>query len=148
MGALLGACRIHHDTQLGEIAATNLFLSDSSHAGYYILLSNMRAVIKDWDSVAKVRTMINGNNMTKVHGQSAIEVSSEVHNFAANDRFHPQAEIIRGLIRSLEVLMREESYICDVGNHADDSLKCPEHIVQCSWSYAKLSFGSSKYAWL
>nr|GEV38637.1 hypothetical protein [Tanacetum cinerariifolium] len=122
-GALLGACRIHHDTQLGEIAATNLFLSDSSHAGYYILLSNMCAVNKDWDNVAKVRTMIYGNNMTKVHGQSAIEVNGEVHSFTANDRFHPQAETICGLIRSLEVMMREESYIGDVGYHAGDSLK-------------------------
>lgn len=46
-GALLGACRIHHNTKLGDVAATNLFLFDSSQAGYLILLSNMHAANKD-----------------------------------------------------------------------------------------------------
>ncbi|KAK1440891.1 hypothetical protein QVD17_06724 [Tagetes erecta] len=115
-GALLGACRIHHNTKLGEIAANNLFLSDCSNAGYYILLSNMHAVNEDWNNVEKLRTMIRRNSLTKVHGQSAIEVNSEVHSFTANDRFHPQAESIYGLLRSLEVLTREEGYVLDVSS--------------------------------
>lgn len=115
-GALLGACRIHHNTKLGEIAASNLFSSDSSNAGYYILLSNMHAVNEDWDNVEKVRAMIKRDSLTKVRGQSTIEVNSEVHSFTANDRFHPQAETIRGLLRSLEVMTREEGYVLDVGS--------------------------------
>ncbi|KAI3808734.1 hypothetical protein L1987_24694 [Smallanthus sonchifolius] len=122
-GALLGACRIHHDTKLGEIAAANLFLSDSSNAGYFKLLSNMHAVNKDWDNVEKLRTTIERNSLTKVHGQSAIEVNSEVHSFTANDRFHPQAETIHGLLSSLEVMTREDSYVVDVGSPVDDSFK-------------------------
>ncbi|KAL8240782.1 hypothetical protein R6Q59_014137 [Mikania micrantha] len=113
-GALLGACRIHHNTKLGEIAATNLFLVDSSNAGYFKLLANMHAVNKDWDNVEKLRTTIVRNGLTKVHGQSAIEVKSEVHSFTANDRFHPQAEAIHGLLRSLEVMIKEEGYVLDV----------------------------------
>lgn len=42
-GALLGACRIHHNTKLAEVAAKHLFQLDPSHAGYYVLLSNIYA---------------------------------------------------------------------------------------------------------
>ncbi|KVI09257.1 putative pentatricopeptide repeat-containing protein At3g01580 isoform X2 [Cynara cardunculus var. scolymus] len=114
-GALLGACRIHHNTKLGDVAATNLFLSDSSQAGYLILLSNMHAANNDWDIVAKLRTMIKRNKLLKVHGQSAIEVKSEVNSFKANDRIHPQAEAIHGLLWSLEMVMREDGYVRDMG---------------------------------
>ncbi|KAF5799671.1 putative tetratricopeptide-like helical domain superfamily [Helianthus annuus] len=121
-GALLGACRIHHNTKLGEIAATNLFSSDSSDAGYFILLSNMHAVNKDWDNVEKLRTTVKRNNLTKVHGQSAIEVNSAVHSFTANDRFHPKTETIHGLLRSLEVMTKEDGYVLDVCSPVNDSL--------------------------
>ncbi|CAH1437723.1 unnamed protein product [Lactuca virosa] len=107
-GALIGACRIHHNTKLGKIAASKLFGYDSSHVGYLILLSNMHAVNKDWDNVLKLRSMIKRNNLSKVNGQSAIEVKSEVHSFTVDDRFHPLGETIRGLLRSLEATMREE----------------------------------------
>lgn len=53
------------------------------------------------------------NKLLKVHGQSAIEVKSEVHSFKANDRMHPQVETIHGLLRSLEMVMREEGYVRD-----------------------------------
>ncbi|KAI9194612.1 hypothetical protein LWI28_007555 [Acer negundo] len=35
-GALLGACRIHHNIEVGEVAAKNLLNLDANHAGYYI----------------------------------------------------------------------------------------------------------------
>ncbi|KAI3520739.1 hypothetical protein L1887_10189 [Cichorium endivia] len=112
-GALLGACRIHHNTKLGEIAASKLFGCDFSHVGHLILLSNMHAVNNDWDNVRNVRSMIKRHSLTKVIGQSAIEVKSEVHSFTVNDRFHPKSETICGLLRSLEVMMRDEGYIHD-----------------------------------
>ncbi|XP_071734982.1 putative pentatricopeptide repeat-containing protein At3g01580 [Rutidosis leptorrhynchoides] len=114
-GALLGACRIHDNPRLGEIAANNMFMSDSNDAGYYVLLSNMHAVNKDWDNVERLRTTISQNKLTKVHGQSTIEVKSEVHSFTANDRFHPQAETIHGLLKSLQVIMREEGISSSYG---------------------------------
>ncbi|KAF3453143.1 hypothetical protein FNV43_RR03578 [Rhamnella rubrinervis] len=40
-GALLGACRIHGNVELGSWAAEHLFKLKPEHCGYYILLSNM-----------------------------------------------------------------------------------------------------------
>ncbi|XP_076905152.1 putative pentatricopeptide repeat-containing protein At3g01580 [Bidens hawaiensis] len=112
-GALLGACRIHGNTKVGEIAASNMLLCESSDVGYLILLSNMHAVNKDWDNVEKVRNRMERNSLTKVHGQSVIEVNNEVHSFTANDRFHTQVDIIHGLLRSLEVMTKIEGCLYD-----------------------------------
>ncbi|KAK9942082.1 hypothetical protein M0R45_007771 [Rubus argutus] len=38
-GALLGACRIHGNAELGKIASEGLFEVDSENMGYYVLLS-------------------------------------------------------------------------------------------------------------
>ncbi|XP_071738977.1 putative pentatricopeptide repeat-containing protein At3g01580 [Rutidosis leptorrhynchoides] len=120
-GALLGACRIHGNTKLGDIAANNMFMSDSCDAGYYVLLSNMHAVNKDWDNVERLRTIMKQNKFNKVHGQSAIEVKSEVHSFTANDRFRPQAETIHGLLKSLQIMMMEDS-LCSAVDDSDNAL--------------------------
>ncbi|KAM1491261.1 hypothetical protein PS1_023733 [Malus domestica] len=47
-GAILGACRIHNNTKLGEVAAKSLFQLDPNRAGYYILLSNIYAMDNKW----------------------------------------------------------------------------------------------------
>lgn len=120
-GALLGACRIHQDTEMGEFAAENLFKVESSHAGYYILLSNIYAVEGKWENVAKLRTLVKQKRLKRIFGQSAVEVRSEVHSFRAGDRFHPESEQIYGLLRKLEVKMKEEGYVPDVGILLDDA---------------------------
>lgn len=73
-GALLGACRIHHKTELGEVAARNLLQLDSDHAGYYILLSNIYAVDGKWDNMAELRNLIKQKKMKKMTGESTLEV--------------------------------------------------------------------------
>ncbi|XP_059644453.1 putative pentatricopeptide repeat-containing protein At3g01580 [Cornus florida] len=112
-GALLGACRIYQNIKMGELAASNLFQLHPNHAGYYILLSNIYAVDGKWDDAAKIRTLIKGKRLKKIFGQSVVEVKSEVHSFVASDRIHPDSEQIYGLLRNLEVKMREEGYVPD-----------------------------------
>ncbi|XP_052196742.1 putative pentatricopeptide repeat-containing protein At3g01580 [Diospyros lotus] len=73
-GALLGACRIHQNINLGELAAINLSHLDPNHAGYYILLSTLYAVDGKWDTAEKLRTFINEKKLKKMTGQSAVEV--------------------------------------------------------------------------
>ncbi|KAF2311611.1 hypothetical protein GH714_025252 [Hevea brasiliensis] len=42
-GALLLACKIHGNMELGKIAANNLFQLEPNHTGYYVLMSNIYA---------------------------------------------------------------------------------------------------------
>lgn len=52
-GALLGACRIHDNTQLGEYVAKQLYDLEPENAGYYVLISNIYASAGRWDDVEK-----------------------------------------------------------------------------------------------
>ena len=113
-GALLGACRIHHNIEMGEVAAKNLFWLDPSHAGYYILLSNIYAVDGKWDNVAELRTLIKDRGLKKMLGRSMVEVRGEVHSFLAGDRFHPDYQKIYELLRKLEIQMGKEVYFPDL----------------------------------
>ncbi|XP_027336831.1 putative pentatricopeptide repeat-containing protein At3g01580 [Abrus precatorius] len=106
-GALLGACRIHQNTKMGEVAAKNLFPLDPSHAGYYVLLSNIYCEDNNWHNAAKLRTLIKENRLKKVVGQSVVGLKNEVHSFVAGDRFHDDCDQIYELLRRLDAKMRE-----------------------------------------
>eukprot|EP01018_Ginkgo_biloba_P035754 Gb_27454 [translate_table: standard] len=80
-GALLGACRIHCNIDLGECAAKQIFNLEPENAGYYVLLSNMYATAGRWDDVAKLRSMMKDRGLRKTPGWSLIEVNNEVHEF-------------------------------------------------------------------
>ena len=56
LGAMLGACKIHKNVELGEKAAQKLFKLDPDEGGYHVLLANIYASNSTWDKVAKVRT--------------------------------------------------------------------------------------------
>ncbi|XP_077247638.1 tetratricopeptide repeat (TPR)-like superfamily protein [Tasmannia lanceolata] len=110
-GALLGGCRIHHNVEMGEIAARNLFKIDPNHTGYYVLMSNIYAVDGKWDNVAGVRSLMREKGLKRIPGRSLIEVGNEVNSFLSGDLSHPKSERICGLLRKLEVRMREEGYV-------------------------------------
>lgn len=107
-GALLGASRIHQNVKMGEIAAMNLFSLDPNHAGYYILLSNIYAVEKNWHNASKLRTLIKENRLKKIVGQSMVEVKNEVHSFVTSDKMHAESDQIYDLLTKLDVKLREE----------------------------------------
>ena len=53
-GAMLGACRIHKNVELGEKAAMRIFELNPDDGGYHVLLSNIYATASMWDKVAEV----------------------------------------------------------------------------------------------
>ncbi|KAL6007324.1 hypothetical protein ACLOJK_032821 [Asimina triloba] len=62
-GALLAACRVYCNVELAEVAAT----------------------VKQWDAVAKVRSMIREKGVRKNRASSWIELDSVVHEFVMGD---------------------------------------------------------------
>ncbi|PNY12249.1 pentatricopeptide repeat-containing protein at3g01580-like protein [Trifolium pratense] len=109
-GALLGACRIHQNIKMGEVAAKNLFSLDPNHAGYYILLSNIYCVDENWHSATKLRRLVKENSLKKIVGQSMVELKNEVRSFVASDRFHDESGEIYEILKKLHAKMREEGY--------------------------------------
>ncbi|XP_059077622.1 pentatricopeptide repeat-containing protein At1g08070, chloroplastic-like [Cryptomeria japonica] len=110
-GSLLGACRIHHNIELGVQVAEYIFALEPQNAGYYVLLSNMYATAGRWDDVAKVRIMMRARGVKKPPGYSFIEINSQVHAFLAGDRSHPQSERIYATLEKLTEQMKDAGYV-------------------------------------
>eukprot|EP01018_Ginkgo_biloba_P018985 Gb_02561 [translate_table: standard] len=112
-GALLGACRMHCNIELGELAAERLFELEPENVGSYVLLSNMYAAAGKWDDVTKVRKMMKDKRLKKRPGCSWIEVNNRVHVFVVGDRSHPEKERLYEMLESLDGQMKATGYVRD-----------------------------------
>ncbi|KAK8706686.1 hypothetical protein V6N13_057765 [Hibiscus sabdariffa] len=71
-GALLAACKLHRDVELGELAAARLYELEPLNAANYVLLSNIYADAEQWVNVADVRNRMKEQGLRKVPGCSWI----------------------------------------------------------------------------
>eukprot|EP01018_Ginkgo_biloba_P030463 Gb_36435 [translate_table: standard] len=110
-GALLGACRVHHNLDLGECVAEHLFNLEPDNTGYYVLLSNMYADVGRWDGVAKVRAKMKSRGLKKKPGCSWIEVNNRVHTFIVGDTSYPQSGKIHEVLESLDKQIVAAGYV-------------------------------------
>ncbi|KAL2347816.1 hypothetical protein Fmac_001816 [Flemingia macrophylla] len=72
-GALLSACRIYGNIDMGERLATMLAKVKSSDSSLHTLLASIYASADRWEDVRKVRTNMKNLGIKKVPGYSAIE---------------------------------------------------------------------------
>eukprot|EP01018_Ginkgo_biloba_P018484 Gb_38129 [translate_table: standard] len=112
-GALLGACRIHSNIELGERVAEHLFAMEPENAGYYVLLSNIYAAAGKWNDVTKVRKMMKDRGAKNMPGCSSIEINNRIHEFLVGDRSHSQSEKIYAMLETLSRQMEEAGYVPD-----------------------------------
>ncbi|XP_027342454.1 pentatricopeptide repeat-containing protein At4g02750-like [Abrus precatorius] len=110
-GALLGASRIHGNTELGEKAAEMVFKMEPHNSGMYVLLSNLYAASGRWVDVGKMRSKMKDVGVQKVTGYSWVEVQNKIHTFAVADCFHPEKHRIYAFLEELDLKMRREGYI-------------------------------------
>ncbi|XP_047316942.1 pentatricopeptide repeat-containing protein At1g15510, chloroplastic [Impatiens glandulifera] len=106
-GALLNACRIHKDVELGKMAAQNIFKMDDRSAGYYILLSNLFAETGRWDEVSQVRSSMVEKGLAIDPGCSWIEVKGKVNAFLSGDNFHPQIKELNAVLEGFYERMKK-----------------------------------------
>ncbi|KAJ4702720.1 Pentatricopeptide repeat-containing protein [Melia azedarach] len=111
--SLLGACRIHQNVEIGEIAAQNLFLLEPDVASHYVLLSNIYSSAQLWDKAQDVRRKMKEMGVRKEPGCSWIEFGDEIHKFISGDGSHQQSEQLHGFLENLSEGMRKEGYVPD-----------------------------------
>ncbi|KAL5855568.1 hypothetical protein ACOSQ4_005370 [Xanthoceras sorbifolium] len=129
-GALLGACRIHGNVELGAYASDRLFEVDSENVGYYVLMSNMYANVGKWEGVDKVRSLARDRGLKKTPGWSSTEVNNKVEVFYTGNQTHPKCEEIYQELRILTAKMKTLGYVPDhsfVLQDVEDDEK--EHIL-------------------
>ncbi|XP_061348310.1 pentatricopeptide repeat-containing protein At2g13600-like [Gastrolobium bilobum] len=103
-GALLGACRIHHDSRLAETAVKKLMELNVEDSGGYVLLANIYAESGELEGVADMRKLMKVKGIRKSPGCSWIEVDNRVHVFTVDDTSHPQ---IKEIYVKLEEMMKK-----------------------------------------
>ncbi|WCJ33510.1 Tetratricopeptide repeat (TPR)-like superfamily protein [Euphorbia peplus] len=113
---LLGACTIHGDVTLGQVARAELLKLEPNHCGDYVLLSNLYAAEQRWGDVHNVRrTMIN-DGVRKGPGRSLVELGNSVHEFVMGDKTHPQTEAIYGMLMEIAKKLKLQGYVPCTGN--------------------------------
>jgi len=111
--SLLSACKVHHNLEIGEIAAKNLFTLNQSNSGDYLVLANMYAKAQKWDDVAKIRTKLAERNLVQTPGFCLVEAKRKVYKFVSQDKSIPQWNTIYDMIHQMEWQLKFEGYIPD-----------------------------------
>ncbi|KAF3680776.1 Pentatricopeptide repeat-containing protein, mitochondrial [Capsicum annuum] len=114
--ALLGACRMHKNLELGVYAAEHVFELDPHDSGPHILLSNIYASAGRRSDAARVRKMMNESGVKKEPACSWVEIENAVHMFVANDDSHPQREEIRNMWENITDKIKEIGYVPDTSH--------------------------------
>ncbi|XP_074563033.1 pentatricopeptide repeat-containing protein At3g26782, mitochondrial-like [Curcuma longa] len=101
-GSLLGACRIHPDAQIAELAANSLFELNPENSGRYVLLSNIYTSLGKIEEAHRIRIMMRKKGVKKTSGYSVVEWNNKLYKFLVGDCSNPQSDLI---YRELEKLM-------------------------------------------
>ncbi|KAL5566732.1 hypothetical protein UlMin_029896 [Ulmus minor] len=109
-GALLGACRIHSNTELAEVAAKHLFELDAENSGRYILMSNIYASSGKRKDADQIRELMRQRGVRKVAGHTIIEIKNNVYTIVAGDTSLPQSDLIYSELEKMMNRIQLEGY--------------------------------------
>lgn len=112
-GALLAACRVHGNVELGTLASNRLLEAAPENVGYYVLMSNIYANVGKWEGVVKIRTLARDRGLKKTPGWSSVAVGSKVEIFYTGNQTHPKCIEIYNELRILTVRMKSLGYVPD-----------------------------------
>ncbi|ESR43415.1 hypothetical protein CICLE_v10011274mg [Citrus x clementina] len=122
-GALLGACKIHKNVELAELAFGKVIKLEPMNTGYYVLLSNIYSEARNLDGIMRVRMMMRERRLKKDPGYSYVELKGRVHLFMVGERNHHQTVEIYRMLDKLENLVQEHD-----GTKRSDQKNSEEHL--------------------
>lgn len=120
LGAILGACKIHGNIELGEIMGRRLIELEPTNSGRYVLLANLYASAGRWEDVGKVRRLMNDRGVKKAPGFSVIEMEGTVSEFIAGGRAHPESREIYAKVDEMLKRIRSIGYMPDTDGMLQD----------------------------
>ncbi|KAF5951923.1 hypothetical protein HYC85_009867 [Camellia sinensis] len=111
--ALLSACKIHGNIEIGKRIARLLMEMAPHDSGAYVALSNMYASLGNWEAVTGVRLMMKEMDIRKDPGCSWIELDGIIHEFLVEDDSHPKAKEIHLMLEEMSGQLRLLGYTPD-----------------------------------
>ncbi|KAI4326180.1 hypothetical protein MLD38_031518 [Melastoma candidum] len=109
--ALLGACLIHHNVELGKLSAKHILEIEPHDEAAHVLLSNIYANARRWDKVAFVRKNMMKLGVKKEPGLSWVEYQGATHCFTVGNSMHPDSKLISGMLEWLNMKTKREGYV-------------------------------------
>ncbi|KAJ0779813.1 putative aminoacyl-tRNA synthetase, class Ic, tetratricopeptide-like helical domain superfamily [Helianthus annuus] len=124
-GAMLGACKIHKNVELAEMAADRLFELNPNDGGYYVLLANIYATASMWDKVTEIRSKMEERGIRKTPGYSSVELENEVHTFYSGSLWHLDSNKIYNFLEILIDKIKDAGYVpaTDLMQDVEDDLQ-------------------------
>lgn len=112
--ALLGACQVYSNYELGELAAEKLLKLEPENPGNQVIISNFFAAMGKWQDVKELRSKMKKRGLKKDPACSWIEVGSKVHAFVARDKCHEDSSKIYAKLDEItQYLEKEAGYVAD-----------------------------------
>ncbi|XP_057439395.1 pentatricopeptide repeat-containing protein At3g05340 [Lotus japonicus] len=111
--ALLGACSIHGDSEMGKFAADQLILAAPASSAPHVLMANIYSAEGKWKERAGAIKRMKEKGVAKEVGVSWIEIDKQVSSFVVGDKLHPQADIIFLELSRLLKHLKDEGYVPD-----------------------------------
>lgn len=102
LGALLNACRVHGEIELGRKMVEGLTHRKLDHGGVHVLLSNIYASASRWSDVVRVRRGMEENGVRKVPGCSSVEVNGVAFEFVVGDRSYTFMDDIVSMLLGID----------------------------------------------
>ncbi|CAN7017356.1 unnamed protein product [Brassica oleracea var. botrytis] len=136
--SLLNACYVRRNYSLGKKVAEYAIEMYPNNSGIYILLSNIHAKSKEWDGVARVRSLMKERRVKKEPGVSWICIRNQTHTFLSEDNQHSEIVLIYAKVKEVLSKIRPLGYSPDVAGGYHD--------VDAEQSESNLSYHSEKLA--
>ncbi|KAK8955745.1 Pentatricopeptide repeat-containing protein [Platanthera guangdongensis] len=111
--ALLGACQVYSNYELGELAAQELLELEPENPGNHVLISNTFAAMGKWKDVKELRLKMMKKGLKKDPACSWIEVGSKINTFVARDNYHEDLPKIHAKLAEITRMLEEGGYIAD-----------------------------------
>ncbi|KAL9224272.1 hypothetical protein vseg_000328 [Gypsophila vaccaria] len=112
--AVLGACRVHRNIEMAEIAYKNLLELEPQNAVPYVMLANLYSATGRWQEAAKVRTTMKTKAINKEPGCSWMEFEGKVHTFVSSDRNHRRKAEIYSQVHEIIERIKKVGYKPDM----------------------------------
>ncbi|KAH7568924.1 hypothetical protein ACOSP7_012035 [Xanthoceras sorbifolium] len=109
--AMLGACKMHKNFDLGVEVAEHLLSIEPENPGHYVMLSNIYALAGRMDRVEMVRNMMIRKSLKKEVGYSTVEVDQRTYLFSMGDKSNPETNEIYQYLDELMSRCREAGYV-------------------------------------
>ncbi|XXG81279.1 hypothetical protein AAC387_Pa09g1953 [Persea americana] len=110
-GALLGACRVHGNVEIGGLVLKQLLELEPYIGGLYTLISNIYCEANRWEDSKSIRKLMMERGFRKCRAVSLIEVRGKVHEFLVDDKRHENSSNIYSLLDQLTDHMRLAGYL-------------------------------------